>query len=34
MRMVRQIPVGTADAVCIGALGVAVLGMALFGERA
>lgn len=34
MRMARQIPVGTAYAVCIGALGVAVLGMALFGERA
>lgn len=34
MRMARQIPVGTAYAVCIGALGVAVLGMVLFGERA
>lgn len=34
MRMAQQIPVGTAYAVCIGALGVAVLGMVLFGERA
>lgn len=34
MLMARQIPVGTAYAVCIGALGVAVLGMVLFGERA
>lgn len=31
MRMARQIPVGTAYAVCIG---IGALGMALFGERA